>query len=118
MRGVARTGEAYVHKSCKSNPAVAVFLGCRPGILDVSTNLVYTIPMVKKITLTADEALIQQARRRAVLERITLNDLFRAWLGRYVTQPSALEQYEALMARLDHIRSDRKYGREEMHERR
>jgi hypothetical protein len=74
--------------------------------------------MMKNITLSADEAIIQQARRRAALERTTLNDLFRAWLGRYVTQPSAPEQYEALMARLDHIRSDRHFSREEMHERR
>jgi hypothetical protein len=74
--------------------------------------------MMKNITLTADEALIQQARRRAALERTTLNDLFRAWLGRYVMQPSAPDQYGALMERLDHVRSDRKYSREEMHERR
>ena len=72
--------------------------------------------MMKNITLTADEALIQQARRRAALEGTNLNDLFRAWLGRYVTQPSAPEQYEALMARLEHVRSDRKFSREEMNE--
>jgi hypothetical protein len=74
--------------------------------------------MMKNITLSADETLIQQARRRAALERTTLNELFRAWLGRYVAQPSASEQYEALMVRLDHVRSDRSFSREEMNERR
>jgi hypothetical protein len=33
--------------------------------------------MNKNITLSADEALIQQARRRAMQENRTLNDLFR-----------------------------------------
>jgi hypothetical protein len=74
--------------------------------------------MMKNITLSADEALVQQARRQAALERTTLNNLFREWLGRYVARPSAPEQFEALMDRLDHVRSDRKYSREEMHERR
>jgi hypothetical protein len=41
--------------------------------------------MMKNITPSADEAVIQQARRRAALEGMTLNDLFRAWLGRYDT---------------------------------
>jgi hypothetical protein len=74
--------------------------------------------MSKNITLSADEALIQQARRRATAENKTLNDLFRQWLARYVAQPSAAERYDALMARLDHVRAGRKFSREEANERR
>lgn len=73
--------------------------------------------MIKNITLSADEALIQQARRRATSENITLNDLFREWLRRYVAQPFAPDQYAALMTRLNHVQAGRKFSREEMNER-
>ena len=74
--------------------------------------------MIKNITLSAEEALIQQARRRAAAENHTLNELFRQWLERYVAQPSASKQYEALMQRLSHINAGRRFSREEMNERR
>lgn len=82
------------------------------------TRIVYTIIMIKNITLSADDTMIQQARRRATLENTTLNELFRAWLERYVTQSSAAQRYDDLMARLDHINATRKFSREEMNERR
>ena len=74
--------------------------------------------MIKNITLSADEALIEQARRRAMAENTTLNELFRVWLARYVAQPAAADQYEALMARLSHVKAGGKFSREEMNERR
>jgi hypothetical protein len=74
--------------------------------------------MNKNITLTAEESLIQQARRRAANESKTLNTLFREWLMRYVSQPSAGDQYLALMDRLDHVQAGRSFTREEMNERR
>lgn len=82
------------------------------------TKFVYTISMMKNITLSADDAIIQQARRRATAENTTLNELFRAWLERYVTQPSAAQRYDDLMTGLDHINATRKFSREEMNERR
>ena len=74
--------------------------------------------MIKNITLSADEALIEQARRRAMADNTTLNDLFRGWLARYVAQPAAVEQYEALMTRLSHVKAGGKFRCEEMNERR
>lgn len=74
--------------------------------------------MLKNITLSADEGLIQQARRRAASENTTLNELFREWLARYVTQPLASDQYTALMERLNHVEAGRAFSREEMNERR
>ncbi len=74
--------------------------------------------MRKNITLSADEALIQQARWQAASERTTLNKLFREWLTRYVVQPDAPDQYEALMERFSHIQADSHFDREEMNERR
>ena len=73
--------------------------------------------MMKNITFSADETLIQQARRRAAVENKTLNELFRAWLEQYVTQPSAADGYQALMEKLAHVQSGRTFDREEMNER-
>ncbi len=78
--------------------------------------------MLKNITLSADEALIREARRQAALHNTTLNELFRAWLEQFVIQDeaaraAALRQYEELMERLG-PRFVRKYTREEMNERR
>lgn len=73
--------------------------------------------MLKNITLSADDVVIQQARRRATLENTTLNELFRTWLEHYVAQPSAAQNYDDLMAQLDHINAKRKFSREEMNER-
>jgi hypothetical protein len=74
--------------------------------------------MNKNVTLSADEALIRQAQRRAASENTTLNELFQEWLIRYVAQPAAAEQYTLLMARLDRIQAGDKFSREEMNERR
>ena len=85
---------------------------------DIYTKFVYTIGMIKNITFTADEAIIEHARQRAATSHMTLNELFRAWLARYVAQPAAADQYETLMARLSHVQAGRKFSREEMNERR
>ncbi len=74
--------------------------------------------MVKNITLSADDSLIQLARRRASAENMTLNELFRRWLEQYVAQTMAPDQYVALMDRLNHVQAERKFSREEMNERR
>lgn len=74
--------------------------------------------MMKNITLSIEEAIIQQARRRAAVENTTVNELVRTWLERYVAQPSAAEQYLELMESLRHVEAGRKYTREEMNERR
>jgi len=74
--------------------------------------------MNKNITLSAEEALIQQARRRATAENTTLNDLFRAWLEHYVAQPAAAIQYGELMQRFEQVAAGQRFSREEMNEHR
>lgn len=69
------------------------------------------------ITLSADEDLIQQAQRQAASENTTLETLFREWLAHYVAHTS-FSEYQALMARLNHIQAGRRFDREEMNERR
>ncbi len=73
---------------------------------------------MKNITFSANEALIDQARRQAAAQNTTLNELFRAWLEQYVAQPAAAHQYDALMAQLANVRAGQHYTREEMNERR
>lgn len=72
---------------------------------------------MKNITLSADEHLIEQARRTAKAENKTLNQLFREWLESYTRPESAVERYEALRKDLNYVRAGRKFTREEMNER-
>jgi len=51
------------------------------------TNLVYTV-FVKNITLSADENLIEQARKAAAERHTTLNAAFREWLEQYSAAPA------------------------------
>ena len=79
-------------------------------------NLVYTF-VVKNITFSADEELIDRAREVAKTEHKTLNVAFREWLASYAGRKGNLQQYRALMERLKHIDSGGPYTREEMNER-
>lgn len=74
--------------------------------------------MMKNITLSVEDTIIQQARRRAAAENTTINELVRYWLERYVTQSSAADLYDELMASLNHVHVGRKFSRDEMNERR
>ena len=74
---------------------------------------------MKNITLSADDSLIKQARRRASMEQRSLNGLFREWIAGYVAGgakgPAA---YDKLMGKLRHVRAGGTFSREEMNERR
>jgi ferric-dicitrate binding protein FerR (iron transport regulator) len=72
---------------------------------------------MKNITLSADDALIEQARRAANAQHKTLNQAFREWLESYARPNNAVERYEALMNDLKYVRAGRKFTREEMNER-
>jgi hypothetical protein len=80
------------------------------------TNFVYT-NVVKNITLTADEELIERARHVARSQHKTLNVAFREWLHDYVAQDSGTGDYDALMAKLSYAHSTGPYKRDEMNER-
>jgi hypothetical protein len=80
------------------------------------TKTVYT-GYVKNITLSADEALIEQARLIAQAQHKTLNSAFREWLEQYTRQSGSGEEFNALMKRLKHVRSGGPFTRDEMNER-
>jgi len=72
---------------------------------------------MRNITFSADEELIERARKRARREKKSLNGLFREWLGQYAAQPKALVPYEEVMRRLSHVQSSGPYTRDEMNRR-
>jgi hypothetical protein len=83
----------------------------------VRTVLVYTV-LVKNITLSADEHLIEQARKAAAEQNTTLNAAFREWLEQYSGRQRWLREYDELMERTrKYMKVDRKYTRDELNER-
>jgi hypothetical protein len=73
---------------------------------------------MKNITLSADEALIKEARRRARNENTSLYELFREWLACYVSEPQACDRYLELMDRLGHVKVGETFHRDELNNRR
>jgi hypothetical protein len=72
---------------------------------------------MKNITLTAEVALIEQARLVAQAQHKTLNAAFREWLEKYAAQAGGGAAVDALMRRLRHVRSAGPYTGDEMNER-
>jgi hypothetical protein len=73
---------------------------------------------MRNITLRADEALIEGARRRAEAENTTLNKLFREWLARYVAPPRlSPEDVRRTAAAVAHFRAGRRFTRDERNQR-
>lgn len=73
--------------------------------------------MLKNITLSADESLIEKARQRAEAENTTLNAEFRRWLARYVERPQSAAKFRSLMARLNYAAPGKTFSRDELNER-
>ena len=69
--------------------------------------------MLKNITMSAEEALIHRARKRAAERRTTLNVEFRQWLAQYGGQAEAGSTYQALSERLAYSRPGRRFTRDE-----
>ena len=73
---------------------------------------------MKKITLSADESLIEAARDRARAEHTTLNEQFRRWLADYAGTQERPQRYDETMTQLrGKLGVERKLSREEMNER-
>ena len=71
---------------------------------------------MKNITLSAEEALIEQARLVARAQHKTLNAAFREWLEQYAAQAGGGAAVDALMKRLHHVRSAGRDTRDQMNE--
>lgn len=73
--------------------------------------------MLKNITLSADENMIQQARAKAIKNKQTLNALFREWLKNYIKNETSISDYSLLMSKLKHVNSGKHFSRDEYNER-
>ena len=80
------------------------------------TRFVYTI-LVKNITLTADEHLIEQARKAAADRHTTLNAMFRDWLEDVAGRKRRAHAFNEIMERTKYVDVGRKFTREELNER-
>jgi hypothetical protein len=73
---------------------------------------------MRNVTLSADETLIESARRRAESEHTTLNNVFREWLARYAGESRlTAEQVREAVSAAGHFRAGRRFTREERNER-
>jgi hypothetical protein len=72
---------------------------------------------MKNITLSADDHLIRSAREKASKQKTTLNALFRKWLAHYMEKDKPKLAYDKLMEQFSHVRSGKKFSREELNER-
>ncbi len=71
---------------------------------------------MRNVTLSADDQLIDRARKKAVREHTTLNARFRQWLAQYVGDAGGGE-YRKLMKELKHVQAGHKFSRDELNER-
>ena len=73
---------------------------------------------MKNITLSADDDLIEAARRRAACEGTTLTEQFRLWLADYVGRDRQAARAVDVMRELQgRLQVGRKLTREEMNQR-
>jgi len=74
---------------------------------------------MRNITLSADEGLIEEARRIAATKSTSLNAEFRHWLANYVGRKRQAEKAMATVRELQNIyrTGGRKFTRDEMNER-
>lgn len=73
--------------------------------------------MLRNITMSADAALIDRARARALAEGTTLNEAFRQWLARYTGQEEKAGSFRGLMDQLSYAQAGRSFTRDERNER-
>ncbi len=73
--------------------------------------------MLQNITLSAEKALIEQARRRAEAHNTTLNAEFRRWLARYVESPQTAANLTDLMDQFGYAKAGKTFTRDELNER-
>ncbi len=74
--------------------------------------------MVKNITFSAEEDLLEKARSKAALQHKSLNEAFREWVRQYAYGGrDSSSNYAGLMKKLANVAAGRKFTRQEMNER-
>lgn len=74
--------------------------------------------MVKNITFSAEEDLLEKARSKATLQHRSLNEAFREWIRQYAYAGKNISSnYTALMKKFAKVDAGHKFTRREMNER-
>jgi hypothetical protein len=73
--------------------------------------------MLKNITLSADEKLIELARKKAMNHNTTLNELFRKWLAAYSIDLDLGTDLDQFLIQTSYCSSGRSFTRDELNER-
>ena len=73
--------------------------------------------MKQNITLSAEQGIIDAARKRANAEGTSLNQVFRRWISAYAQSNVSQESYNQLMSRLIHAAPGKTFTRDELNER-
>jgi len=73
--------------------------------------------VLKNITLSADEKLIEDARKKAKLNHTTLNDLFRHWLAGYSKDINLTNKMDEFLSKTWYVSSGGSFTRDELNER-
>ncbi len=73
--------------------------------------------MLKNITLSADERLIELARKKARNHRTTINDLFRQWLAHYASDRNLPAELDNFLAAVSYCEAGRSFTRDELNAR-
>jgi hypothetical protein len=73
--------------------------------------------LLKNITLSADEKLIELARKKAINHNTTINELFRQWLENYSIEKNLATDLDRFLEQTDYCVSGRSFSREELNQR-
>lgn len=75
--------------------------------------------MLRNITLTADDQLIDRARQKAATAQSTLNVEFRKWLASYAgsQDDAAVGRFRTVMQQLGGLDAGRTFSRDELNQR-
>ncbi len=79
--------------------------------------VILRMDMLKNLTLSADENLIEKARKRAGQLNTTLNAEFRKWLKKYSSEKSIADNYSLIMEHLEYVQAGQRFSRDELNER-
>lgn len=73
--------------------------------------------MMKNITFSADDRIIDMARKKARQHNTTINELFKQWLVSYTKEKGLLNEYDNFINNIDYAHSGRSFSRDELNER-
>jgi hypothetical protein len=71
---------------------------------------------MKNITLSADERLIELARKKAIARNRSLNEEFRAWLSSFASDEASDGEYGTIMQKLSHVEAGGRFSRDQANE--